>query len=78
MGTARVLTRYDVHCMDCGRSYEVRRPIQRCQFKGCKSRDIICEDNQRYSLDKIFPGKEPNPLDGGLSYYHLNFTGDIS
>jgi hypothetical protein len=78
MGTKRILNRYDVHCMGCGRSYEVRRPVKRCNFKKCKSEDIICEDNSKYVIETIFPGKEPNPLDCGLNYYPLSFSGDLS
>lgn len=52
------LNKYDVHCMDCGRSYERTWEPKKCTFKGCGSRNIIVEENSKYILENIFPGPD--------------------
>lgn len=63
MGSPRVHERFDVHCMGCGRSYERRKKPNYCTFKGCQSENIVVEENSKYVLETIFPGKDN-------SYYH--------
>ena len=71
MRQTRVRERFDVHCMECGRSYETTRFVNRCTFK-CRSENIICEENSKYVMENIFPGKERHPDDGGLDLYTLH------
>lgn len=48
MGTKRQKPLYDVHCMDCGESYDTKFIPEVCTFRRCKSPNLFVEENSKY------------------------------
>lgn len=70
MGTKRVKVYYDVHCMDCGDSYEEKFIPKRCKNRRCKSENIFTEENSRYSMHRLFSTEQEDGTydTGGQGY----------
>jgi hypothetical protein len=63
MGRNRSKEVWEVDCMDCGRSRDLKKEVSRCPFMSCMSTNIEVRERPKWNTDQLFMSKDYGDID---------------